>query len=78
VSVVLLALSLLCGQSAKGSDWPQLPHDAAHTGYTADQPEPPFGPLWHRDLRGPMATANQVIVADGGWRAPEPGDAAVQ
>jgi PQQ-like domain/PQQ enzyme repeat len=58
---------VLCAACCRAiaSDWPQLQHDAAHTGYTSDQPEPPYQLLWHRDLKEPMATASQVIVADG-------------
>lgn len=52
------------GSTAYCSDWAQLQNDAAHTGYTSDEPKPPFRLLWHRDLAEPMATANQVIVAD--------------
>ncbi len=60
-----LVLCGVCCDKAAASDWPQLQHDAAHTGYTMNQPEPPYRYLWHRDLEEPMATANQVIVADG-------------
>jgi len=51
--------------NARASDWPQLQHDCSHTGYTPDQPEPPYRLLWHRDLKEPMATSSQVIVAAG-------------
>jgi len=65
VLAVLVTLVLAAGQTVRGSDWPQLQHDAAHTGYTTDQPEPPFRLLWHRDLKEPTATVSQVIVAEG-------------
>ncbi|MCU0916482.1 MAG: PQQ-binding-like beta-propeller repeat protein, partial [Planctomycetes bacterium] len=63
--MALLLFSLWCGQSVRAGDWPQVQHDAAHTGYTADQPEPPFRLLWQRDLKEPTATASQVVVAEG-------------
>lgn len=61
---VVLVLWAACCDKVAASDWPQLQHDAAHTGYTPDQPEPPYRYLWHRDLEEPMATASQVIVGD--------------
>ena len=64
LTVGLIVCAIWPGWSA-ASDWPQLQHNAAHTGYTADQPEPPYRYMWHRDLQEPMATASQVIVADG-------------
>jgi len=65
---ILIAASVLLMPGcivAIASDWPQLQHDPAHTGYTPDEPNPPYRLLWHRDLKEPMATASQVIVADG-------------
>ncbi|MGB2824596.1 MAG: PQQ-binding-like beta-propeller repeat protein, partial [Phycisphaerae bacterium] len=47
------------------ADWPQLQCDPAHTGYTADQPNPPYRLLWCRDLKEPMATASQPVIAAG-------------
>jgi hypothetical protein len=66
--ILLLSVSVLTGlvvNVAVSSDWPQLQHNAAHTGYTPDEPKPPFRLLWHRDLKEPMPTASQAIVADG-------------
>ena len=66
--VILLAVWVLTVPAfgaAVSSDWPQLQHNAAHTGYTPDEPKPPFRLLWHRDLKEPMPTASQAIVADG-------------
>ena len=63
---VLLCLLVWLGpRGARAEDWPQLQHDPAHTGYTPDQPAAPYRLLWSRDLGEPMATAAQVIVADG-------------
>lgn len=50
---------------AGAADWPQLQHDPAHTGYSPDQPDPPYRVLWLRDLEEPMQTASQPVVADG-------------
>jgi len=52
-------------RSALASDWPQLQFGPGHAGYSPDQPKPPYRLIWHRDLREPMATASQLIVADG-------------
>lgn len=66
---LFLAVGLIVWMShrntACASDWPQLQNNAAHTGYTSDQPNPPYRLLWNRDLKEPMATASQVIVAEG-------------
>lgn len=62
---VWLMLCMINWNKVSASDWPQLQHDFSHTGYTPDQPEPPYKLLWHRDLKEPMATSSQVIVADG-------------
>jgi len=62
---VWLIVWIFSGNTVYASDWPQLQHNAAHTGYTTDQPNPPYRYLWHRDLKEPMATASQVIVAEG-------------
>ncbi len=61
------ALSLAASPSGPvvAADWPQLQCDAAHTGHTADQPNPPYRLLWWRDLKEPMATAAQPVVAAG-------------
>ena len=53
----LLALAVLSAPGlALAADWPQLQCNAAHTGYTEDQPSPPYRLLWRRDLKEPMAT----------------------
>lgn len=49
---------------AQGSDWPQLQHDAQHTGYTADCPEPPWEPAWQVSFAPEtIAPATQVVTA---------------
>jgi outer membrane protein assembly factor BamB len=63
--VAALAAAAVAPRAASSADWPQLQRDAAHSGYTADQPGPPYRLLWWRDLKEPMATAGQPIVADG-------------
>ena len=60
----LLTGAYLAG-SAPAADWPQLQCNPAHTGYTADQPNPPYRLLWTRDLGEPMATASQPVIAGG-------------
>lgn len=54
----------LAGQSAS-SNWPQLQCDPGHTGYTIDQPNPPYRLKWRRELGEPMHTGNQPIIARG-------------
>jgi len=55
---------LLFSQS-QGTQWGQVQNDPGHTGYSSDQPQPPYNLLWSRDLGEPIATASQVIVAEG-------------
>jgi outer membrane protein assembly factor BamB len=65
---LLCVAAVLAGpvpRTGSAADWPQLQCDAAHSGYTADQPDPPYRLLWWRDLKEPMATASQPVVADG-------------
>ncbi|MBM4018034.1 MAG: hypothetical protein FJ288_06840 [Planctomycetes bacterium] len=45
------------------AEWPQLQGNPAHTGYTADQPGPPYRVKWHRDLEEPTASSAQPVVA---------------
>lgn len=63
--ILPLVLWIANANIVSASDWPQLQHDCSHTGYTTDEPQPPYRLLWHRDLKEPTATASQVIVADG-------------
>ena len=65
LALVLALAAGWAGGEARAKDWPQLQCDAAHTGYTTDQPDPPYRLLWSRDLKEPMATASQPVVADG-------------
>ena len=59
----LLFLLTVC---AFGEDWPQLQKDAGHTGYTSETVAwPPYRLKWQRDLNESIATAAQLIVADG-------------
>ena len=44
------------------ADWPQLQGGPGHTGYTADQPAPPYRLLWQRDLEEPTQSAAQPVV----------------
>lgn len=49
-----------------GADWPQLQCDARRTGYTDDQPKPPFTFVWERAF-GPERVSQfvQAIVSGG-------------
>jgi len=49
--------------ASRAADWPQLQGNAAHTGYTADQPAPPYRLKWKRDLEEPTQSAAQPVVA---------------
>jgi len=49
---------------AAAADWPQLQGNAAHTGYTPDQPGPPYRLKWKRDLQEPTQSAAQPAVAE--------------
>jgi len=63
---IQLAFACLAAAAvALAADWPQLQCDAAHTGYTPDQPSHPFSVKWVRDLDQPTQASLQPIVADG-------------
>ena len=64
-ALALAAAMFLPPPEAPAADWPQLQCDAAHTGSSPDQPNPPYKLLWTRDLGEPMAPACQPVVADG-------------
>lgn len=57
--------AIIAVTNASAEDWPQLQHDAGHTGYTADQPQPPFRLKWIYQIQEPTATASPPIVAAG-------------
>jgi len=60
-----LAIMLSMG-AALSADWPQLQHDAQHTGYTADCPEPPWRAAWQRSFAPEMIyPAVQAVIAGG-------------
>lgn len=62
----LFLLLAVLAASAAADDWPMVRHDAAHTGYTADELLPPVKVLWKRSFEnGPIATCVEPIVADG-------------
>lgn len=63
IIICLFSLSFTQVSLTSAADWPQLQCDAAHTGFTKDQPTAPFKLLWSRDLGEPLATAAQVVVA---------------
>ncbi len=65
IGYVFVIAAMLASTRARADDWPQLQHDPAHTGYTADQPNPPYRLLWRRDLKEPISTAHQAVVAAG-------------
>jgi hypothetical protein len=66
-TIIVLLVSLAPGvtSSANGADWPQLQGNAGHTGYTADQPRPPFALKWIHQLRQPTHPGAPPIVAAG-------------
>jgi len=45
------------------ADWPQLQGGPGHSGYTSDEPRPPYRLLWHRDMEEPTQSAAQPVVA---------------
>ncbi len=59
------ALVLAAASPTAADDWPQLQHDAAHTGRSADAVQPPLSVKWTRTLGEPTFTGSPVIVADG-------------
>src|SRR5512143_222703 len=62
----ILVLSLLISSTAHADDWPQVNHDAARTGRTADEPKPPSRVEWVRQFPGEVvATRVEPIVAGG-------------
>ena len=65
--VILCIAGPACRADAPASgaaDWPQLQGNAAHTGYTSDQPAPPYRLKWKRDLEEPTQSAAQPVVAE--------------
>ena len=48
----------------KPTDWPQVQANAAHTGFSPDQPLPPYRLRWVRDLKEPTQSAAQIILVD--------------
>lgn len=61
----LLAAAIAAGPAARAEDWPQVQGNAGHTGYTADQPQPPFEVKWAVNFDEPLHTGQPPIVADG-------------
>lgn len=55
----------LAAFAGRASDWPQLQRDAAHTGYTPDEPKPPFKVKWSEDLGEPLYPGHHLVVAEG-------------
>lgn len=51
--------------SAAAADWPQLQHDAAHTGHTQDQVFPPYELAWAHCFPEMIYPSAQAIVARG-------------
>jgi len=66
--VTILTLAVALAQTSpdkpKATDWAQLQGNAAHTGFSPDQPRPPFQLKWVRDLKEPTQSASQVILAE--------------
>jgi len=62
---VMLTVLLAAGWPVSATDWPQLQGNPSHTGYTADEPKPPFVVKWTRQLDQPTHTGAPPIVADG-------------
>jgi hypothetical protein len=57
--LLLISLPLI----ACSDDWPQLQKDPGHTGYTKDQPRPPYRFAWRFEINEPTHTGSPPIVA---------------
>ena len=62
--IAALALLTLVTLPARADDWPQLAHDPARSGATADQLKPPFSRKWYRLFadEGIQAGVEPVVV----------------
>ena len=61
--IIGAAIATLTTASTLAADWPQLQNGPGHTGYTPDEPRPPYAVRWVRDLEEPTASAAQPVVA---------------
>lgn len=67
VIILTCAVGLSPAQPSNGpgpTDWSQLQGNAAHTGFSPDQPQPPYRLKWVRDLGEPTQSAAQIILVD--------------
>jgi hypothetical protein len=64
---ILLAVLILVSLrlTACSDDWPQLQKNPGHTGYTRDEPRPPYRLKWKFEIREPTHTGSPPIVAAG-------------
>jgi len=56
---------LVARPTALSEDWPQLQKDPGHTGFTRDQPRPPYRLAWKFEINEPTHTASPPVVAAG-------------
>ncbi len=61
LAILLIVFFLLAGCP---EDWPQLQKNPGHTGYTDDQPMPPYRLAWTFEINEPTHTGSPTIVAD--------------
>jgi outer membrane protein assembly factor BamB len=60
-----MLLSSLVLLPAFAEDWPQLQKNPGHTGFTADEPKPPYILKWMFEINEPTHTGSPPIVAAG-------------
>jgi len=62
---LLVLILVFLPVTANSDDWPQLQKNAGHTGYTSDQPNPPYRLKWRFEINEPTHTGSPPIVAGG-------------
>ncbi len=62
---LLIFALLFLPATALPDDWPQLQKNPGHTGYTTDQPNPPYRLKWRFEINEPTHTGSPPIVAAG-------------
>jgi len=66
LAAIAAAAAVAAGRPVRAADWPTLQRDAARSGYTRDEPRPPYKQLWAFQLTNDTFHSSvQPVVADG-------------
>lgn len=65
LAAVVSVAVMIQTQNTHAADWPQLQGNPGHTGYTSDEPKPPYALKWIRQLKQPTHPGVPPIVAKG-------------